>query len=176
MVLYATSNHFLTIYFLGMFSRSAFWKCIRLYPKTVFPRNVKVCISDQCISIFWEIVQNYTAMVLIFVMYVMKLRIHHILQCHFVIQKIQSTSKEEAGGLLLNMTISLDTGLLSGHCSSLPKRSEKESTHTNRKKCSKNHATFQIQFLFWNILKPFLIIFCLKWNIFATILNLQIQF
>ena len=78
-------------------------------------------------------------MVLIFVMYVMKLRIHHILQCHFVIQKIQSTSKEEAGGLLLNMTISLDTGLLSGHCSSLPKRSEKESTHTNRKKFSKNH-------------------------------------
>ena len=40
-------------------------------------------------------------------------------------------------GLLLNMTISLDTGLLPGHCSSLPKRSER------RKALYKSEESFE---------------------------------
>ena len=78
---------------------------------------------------FWPVHQYFlgksTILQNAFVMYVMKLRIHHILQCHFVIQKIQYILLKKKRGLLLNMTISLDTGLLPGHCSSLPKRSER---------------------------------------------------
>ena len=79
-----------------------------------------------------------------FVMYVMKLRIHHILQCHFVIQKIQYILLKKKRGLLLNMTISLDTGLLPGHCSSLPKRSERRKALYKSEEKSRPHATFQI--------------------------------